>query len=653
MKASLARVLATFSICLGMTLLVGCPPQTATDNGGGSDRTDTQSMTLKVPGSTSGNVGLVLSDSNGETATVFGSHDGQGNVTQLDAFEYKDGSGGTLRMVYAADTKRSQRRQSAGRELEVKIDTGAVEVVLVITLNEDGSVTYQVADSSEGYVVETLLSAIEDCRVAVSAPAPGSLSPAEQLCWVWRTLNCVSFIGTATGAPSTLGGRVLELINKAGAFSNKGCEEIAGDILAAIDRGLAYHQALLDWIDSWDDWLLERVPSDLPAFHFRLRCDGDPVRVGPWQHPVREKLWPGVILMSPIDELWFPNSASDASTNADGDGSYVPSRVPGPLNGTSWRLTISELALQDSLPVPPDDRSDPPWPSWYESPSFDYWFDLPDNETPTITWDICTGSFDVDLGAAPPPGSGSPPDGPGNPPPFPNEVVTLDLGGGVTMDLVRIPAWTFMMGSENGGDYEEPVHRVTISRDFYIGRFEVTQGQWLAVMGNNPSFFSGSDGLPVERVEYAGAVAFCAEVSRITGYDVRLPTEAEWEYACRAGTTTEFYFGDSSSELGDYAWHGDNSGSETHMVGGKLPNAWGLYDMHGNVREFCYDWYDVDYYSNSPGSDPSGPLSGLCHVLRGGSWADPRWNCRSAARDCDDPAWSRILKGFRVAWGAP
>ncbi len=232
------------------------------------------------------------------------------------------------------------------------------------------------------------------------------------------------------------------------------------------------------------------------------------------------------------------------------------------------------------------------------------------------------------------------------------ETVTLDLGGGVTMELVRIPAGSFMMGSENGFSDERPVHSVTISRDFYIGRYEVTQAQWRAVMGNNPSSFSGCDTCPVERVSWGDIAGFNTALSNRTGYGLRLPTEAEWEYAARAGTTTEYSFGDDSGNLGDYAWYGSNSGWQTHEVGGKLPNPWGLYDMHGNVWEWCEDWYSDGYYAISPGSDPTGPVSGSGRVLRGGSWDLDGLNIlRSAHRSGGRPGERDYRDGFRVASG--
>jgi formylglycine-generating enzyme required for sulfatase activity len=235
------------------------------------------------------------------------------------------------------------------------------------------------------------------------------------------------------------------------------------------------------------------------------------------------------------------------------------------------------------------------------------------------------------------------------------ETFPLDLGDDVTMVLVRIPAGTFTMGSDSGHSNETPIHAVTISRDFYIGRYEVTQAQWQAVTGSNPSNFSGCDNCPVESVSWYEAADFCETVSTMTGYSIRLPSEAEWEYACRAGSTTEYYFGDDESDLDQYAWWYDTSGDQTHEVGGKLPNAWGLYDVSGNVWEWCQDAWHDDY--NGAPSDGSAWTTGASdrRVLRGGSWYSYPGECRSAMRLRSSPAAedrSRDL-GFRVVAGTP
>ncbi len=229
--------------------------------------------------------------------------------------------------------------------------------------------------------------------------------------------------------------------------------------------------------------------------------------------------------------------------------------------------------------------------------------------------------------------------------------------------FVLIPAGSFMMGSKLspeevkkklGGDLdwykdEHPRHRVTLRRDFYMQTTEVTQGQWQAVMGSNPSNFSScGDDCPVERVSWDEAQEFIRRLNQTEGTDkYRLPTEAEWEYACRAGSTTRWSFGDDENRLGDYAWYGDNSDQKTHPVARKKPNAWGLYDMHGNVWEWCSDWYG-DYPSGSV-TDPASPSSGSYRVNRGGSWGYYARRCRSAYRDRFDPGFRGSILGFRLA----
>lgn len=209
--------------------------------------------------------------------------------------------------------------------------------------------------------------------------------------------------------------------------------------------------------------------------------------------------------------------------------------------------------------------------------------------------------------------------------------LTLDCGGGVQMELVLIPAGTFNMGSNDGGNDEKPQHTVTISKPFYMGRYQVTQQQWHAVMGNNPSHWKG-DNLPVVSGSWDQCQAFCKKLSARTGKAVRLPTEAEWEFACRAGGTGTFCFGDNESELGEYAWFEKNAGEQMHPVGQKKANAWGLYDMHGNVWECCADWFGE--YSSSSETDPTGPASGFhgCRVVRGGAFNQNAYNCRSVHR---------------------
>jgi formylglycine-generating enzyme required for sulfatase activity len=211
--------------------------------------------------------------------------------------------------------------------------------------------------------------------------------------------------------------------------------------------------------------------------------------------------------------------------------------------------------------------------------------------------------------------------------------LTLDLGNRVTVKLVRIRPGTFMMGSpdsEQGRDMNEgPQHEVTISKPFYMGVTEVTQAQYEAVMGGNPSIFKGATN-PADNISWNDATEFCKKLSEKTGKKVRLPTEAEWEYACRAGSKTKFCFGDSDAGLADYAWYKANSGDTTHPVGQKKPNAWGLYDMHGNVWEWCANW--LGDYPKGVVTDPQGPETGSAPVLRGGGWGDFPPVCRPALR---------------------
>jgi formylglycine-generating enzyme required for sulfatase activity len=213
------------------------------------------------------------------------------------------------------------------------------------------------------------------------------------------------------------------------------------------------------------------------------------------------------------------------------------------------------------------------------------------------------------------------------------------------MSFKPLPVGTFMMGEG------KEAHQVTLlTQVFELGIYEVTQEQYEKVMGTNPSNFKGRQN-PVENVSWDDAVEFCRKLSALpaeksAGYVYRLPTEAEWEYACRAGTKTDYSFGNSDAELGDYGWYDENSGKTTHPVGGKKPNAWGLYDMHGNVREWCQDWYG-DYPSGSV-TDPTGAASGSIRVNRGGSWNYYSANCRSARRSRNTPDNRNYYLGFRV-----
>ncbi|MCY2930077.1 MAG: formylglycine-generating enzyme family protein [Planctomycetota bacterium] len=228
--------------------------------------------------------------------------------------------------------------------------------------------------------------------------------------------------------------------------------------------------------------------------------------------------------------------------------------------------------------------------------------------------------------------------------------VRLDLGKGVVLKLVVIPAGKFTMGSpeseKDRGVSEGPPRAVTISKAFCLGVYEVTQEQYEAVMGANPSAFKGAKN-PAEQVSWDDAVEFCKKLSAKTGKAARLPTEAQWEYACRAGGRTRFGFGETDAALGEYAWCNTNSGGTTHPVGQKKPNAWGLYDMHGNVWEWCSDWYE-ESYANAGTRDPQGVASGTRRVLRGGCWGFYPQYCRSACRSWGTPPSRAAFCGFRV-----
>lgn len=210
---------------------------------------------------------------------------------------------------------------------------------------------------------------------------------------------------------------------------------------------------------------------------------------------------------------------------------------------------------------------------------------------------------------------------------------SLTLLDDLSMDFVRIEPGTFMMGSDEEVGEEDEVsrHEVTIDTAFYIGTCEVTQAQWTAIMGTNPSTFV-NDSNPVENVSYNDCLLFIKKLQKLTGYKIALPTEAQWEYSCRAQSSTKWFFGDTDTDLAVYAWSGDESGKTTHPVGQKQANPWGLYDMYGNVQEWCSDWYNSSY-SDRAQTNPVGPKSGTSRVLRGGGWGDFSALVRSACRN--------------------
>ncbi len=221
---------------------------------------------------------------------------------------------------------------------------------------------------------------------------------------------------------------------------------------------------------------------------------------------------------------------------------------------------------------------------------------------------------------------------------------------GVSFEMVRVEGGTFRMGttSEQEDDAysdEKPVHSVTLS-SYYIGKTEVTQALWQAVMGSNPSDFEGDD-LPVECVSWDDCQEFIQKLNSLTGRNFRLPTEAEWEFACRGGNNSRGYKYSGSNNLGSVAWYDDNSGGQTHPVATKAPNELGIYDMSGNVWEWCSDWY-ADYTSYSQ-TDPTGPQSGSRRVIRGGCWINYARGCRSSNRNGNYPTRRNLNLGLRLA----
>jgi formylglycine-generating enzyme required for sulfatase activity len=241
---------------------------------------------------------------------------------------------------------------------------------------------------------------------------------------------------------------------------------------------------------------------------------------------------------------------------------------------------------------------------------------------------------------------------------------TITTKSGV--EMVLIPPGSFQMGSRSGQENEKPVHSVQID-SFWMDKYEVTQAEFDKSGKPNPSHFKGPD-FPVEMINWPQAALYCNYRSHAEGFKpcynedtgecnfqadgYRLPTEAEWEYACRAGSDTDYSFGNDSRKIGEHAWYADNASQKTHPVGKKKPNAWGLYDMHGNVAEWCNDTYDKNYYAKSPKENPHGPAEGDKYVLRGGAWNSKPDQLRSALRVGETPGFqdacfSRDAIGFR------
>ena len=230
------------------------------------------------------------------------------------------------------------------------------------------------------------------------------------------------------------------------------------------------------------------------------------------------------------------------------------------------------------------------------------------------------------------------------------------------VEMILLPGGWFIMGDDKGEVDERPAHKIYVA-PFYIDKYPVTQEEYERVMGENPSRWKGGRN-PVEQVRWSDAVRYCNARSRLEGlqpcynletwecdFDAdgyRLPMEAEWEFACRAGTKTRYFFGDNPRKLKLYAWFKGNSGGRPRPVGRKLPNPWGLYDMYGNVWEWCNDFYHVDYYKNSPRKNPKGPKTGETKVLRGGCWNSPPEQCRSSFRYNENPGYTDICFGYDI-----
>ena len=224
------------------------------------------------------------------------------------------------------------------------------------------------------------------------------------------------------------------------------------------------------------------------------------------------------------------------------------------------------------------------------------------------------------------------------------------------MEFILIPEGEFMMGAvpqdKNASDDEKPQHKVRITKPFYMGKYPVTQEEWERLMGNNPSsFIKAGKRAPVEKVSWNDCQEFIKKLNQKEGKTYRLPTEAEWEYSSRggdSGSSTIYTYGDDANKLGDYAWYNSNSGGTTHPVGQKKPNSLGLYDIMGNVWEWCGDWYDGKYYKNSPSADPKGADKGGSRVLRGGSWGSFARSGRLSDRGISNPDGRDVNCGFRL-----
>ena len=226
---------------------------------------------------------------------------------------------------------------------------------------------------------------------------------------------------------------------------------------------------------------------------------------------------------------------------------------------------------------------------------------------------------------------------------------TITLPGGAEMEMIYCAPGSFMMGSpedEEDRDDDETQHKVTLTKGFWLGKYPVTQSQWESAMGDNPSWYEGDDN-PVNFVSWDDCKEFIKKINSRFNFTARFPTEAEWEYACRAGEEGAY---SGTGDLDDMGWYDENSDGETHPVGEKEPNDWGFYDMHGNVLEWCADWYGS--YPTKAVTDPKGPSSGVNRVLRGGYWFDGAGDCRSAYRYNFNPDIGDGRFGFRLCCSA-
>ena len=231
-----------------------------------------------------------------------------------------------------------------------------------------------------------------------------------------------------------------------------------------------------------------------------------------------------------------------------------------------------------------------------------------------------------------------------------DDAITIPVKDGICIEMVKVEGGTFMMGAtsemKNPNSNEKPVHQVTLTNDYYMGKYEVTQALWQAVMGSNPSEYKG-DNLPVETVSWNDCQKFISKLNSLTGRKFRLPTEAEWEYAARGGKESRGYQYSGSSNISDVAWYDENSGSKTHPVGTKQANELGIYDMTGNVWEWCSDWYSS--YSSSSQTNPTGSDSGSARVSRGGGWFNDASYCRLSVRFYYTPDFRLDILGLRLA----